>query len=114
MPCDTQNLVGQTLTERKIEVREAVERLAKALASGRARAVVGPQGAITFTGDGANVLGDARVSDACAFRRVMSTGSALARMAITKAEQLAGRSVDRKVVAAGIHSHTGGATWSQD
>jgi hypothetical protein len=112
MPCDSQILAGQTLTERKIEVREAVERLAKALASGRARAVVGPQGAITFTG--AEFLGEYRVTDNCAFRRVMATGSALARNAIAKAEMMAGRAIDRKVVASGVHSHTGGATWSRD
>ena len=114
VPCDTQSLAGQTLTERKIEVREAVERLAKALATGRAKAVVGPQGAVTFTGEGASVLGDARVTDACCYRRVMSTGSALARAAIAKAEMMAGRKVDRQVVAQGFHSHDSGGTWNRD
>ena len=51
------------------------------------------------------------VTDACAYRRIMATGSALARQEILRAEQLAGRTVNRQVVAAGVHSHDGGATW---
>jgi hypothetical protein len=114
MPCDGSLLPGQSLTERKIEVREAVERLAKALATGRARAIVGPQGAITFGGEGASVVGDYRISDACAYRKIMSTGSALARAALAKAEMMAGRTVDRKVVASGLHSHDQGRNWGLD
>jgi hypothetical protein len=110
VPCYSKTLAGQSLTERKSEVREAVERLAKALASGRARAVVGPQGAITFTGEGASVVGDYRITDACCYRKIMSTGSALARAAIAKAEMMAGRAVDRNTVAAGVHSHDA-VTW---
>jgi hypothetical protein len=49
------------------------------------------------------------VSDACAYRRIMSIGSAKA--AIARAEQLAGRSIDRRVVAQGVHSHDDGRTW---
>ena len=32
---------------------------------------------------------------------------------IARAEALAGRTVDRKVVAAGVHSHDGGTTWNR-
>lgn len=107
MPCDTVFAKGQTLTERKAQVLESVEALAKALATGRARAVVGPQGAVAFEG-WSNRNG---ITDACAYRRIMATGGALARLAIQKAEQKAGRSVNRATVAAGIHSHDGGKTW---
>jgi hypothetical protein len=70
---------------------------------------VGPQGGIAFDG-----LSDAErdgVTDACAYRRLMVSGSALAKAAIARAEQLAGRSVDRRVVGHGVHSHDGGRTW---
>jgi hypothetical protein len=41
----------------------------------------------------------------------MATGSALAKQAIARAEQLAGRTVDRAALTAGHHSHDGGKTW---
>jgi hypothetical protein len=41
----------------------------------------------------------------------MATGSALARAAIEKAEAMAGRGVDRKVIGQGVHSHDFGKTW---
>ena len=109
MPCDTKLRAGQTISERKVEVREAVERLQRALAVGRAKAIVGPQGAVAFSG----LTDDERagVTDACAYRRLMSSGSALARAAIERAELLAGRKVDARAVGVGAHSHDGGRTW---
>ena len=109
MACETRLKAEQTIAQRAAEVKAAVARLAEALASGRAKVKVGPQGAVVFTG----LTPDERdgVTDACAYRRIMSTGSALARAAIARAEQMAGRTVDRKVVAVGAHSHDGGATW---
>ena len=108
MPCDTRTLPGQTLTERKAEVREAIAKLTAELVAGRVKAIVGPQGAVAFTG---SVLKDNRVTDACAYRQLMTSGSALARQAIARAEMLAGRSVSRQAVAIGAHSHDGGHTW---
>jgi hypothetical protein len=109
MACETRLKPKQTISQRADEVRRAVARLADALASGRAKVKVGPQGAVVFTG----LADDGRdgVTDACAYRRIMSTGSALARAAIVRAEQMAGRAVDRKVVAVGAHSHDFGKTW---
>src|SRR5271165_3279289 len=109
MPCESMKKPGQTLQQRAAEVRAMVERLSAALASGRARAVVGPRGQVAFTG-----LSDRErdgVTDACAYRRLMVSGGALARAAVARAEQLAGRSIDRKTVAQGTHSHDGGHTW---
>jgi hypothetical protein len=110
MPCDTRTrLPNQTAQQRKAEVRDAVSRLSAALVAGTARAVVGPQGALTFTGwpSGAEM----RVTDACAYRMVMATGSALAKAAIAKAEALAGRGVSRQALTQGFHSHDGGVHW---
>jgi hypothetical protein len=41
----------------------------------------------------------------------MSTGSALAKAAIARAEQVAGRTVDRQAIAHGHYSHDGGRSW---
>jgi hypothetical protein len=106
MACDTRLREKQTKQERAAEIRSAIAALASGLATGRIKATVGMQGAIAFAGwlegqrDG--------VSDACAYRYVMATGSALAKQAIMKAEQLAGRSVNHR---AAVHSHDGGSTW---
>ncbi len=109
MPCDTRLKPRQTIQQRADEVRKAVEKLSQGLAAGRVKPKIGPQGAITFVGfDGADRDG---VTDACAYRRIMATGSQQAKLAIMKAEQLAGRSVDRQALAQGHHSHDGGETW---
>lgn len=110
MSCDTQRLPNQTFTERKIEVREAIARLSALLASGQAKVLISKAtGSIAFRGweDGET----RRVTDACAYRMVMATGSVLAKAAIQRAEMLAGRTVDRAALTAGHHSHDGGATW---
>jgi hypothetical protein len=109
MVCDTKLREGQSLAQRKAEVREALAKLNQAIIAGRVKPIVGPQGAITFAG-----WADAErsaVTDACAFRMLMVSGSALAKAAIARAEQLAGRSVDRRVIAQGAHSHDDGRSW---
>jgi hypothetical protein len=109
MPCDTRLKPRQTIQQRAIEVREATTRLAAALAAGRVKVKIGPRGEVAFQGwDETSRDG---ITDACAYRRIMATGSALARMAIAKAEQMSGRVVNKQAVAAGHHSHDGGATW---
>jgi len=110
MACETMRKPKQTVQERIAEVLKAVAALEAKLKKGLVKAVVGPQGAITFKGwdDAAERNG---VTDACAYRRIMATGSALARAEIAKAEQLAGRGVDRKAVARGVHSHDAGRSW---
>jgi hypothetical protein len=109
MPCDTRLKPRQTIQQRADEVRKAVEKIAAALAAGRVKAKVGPQGAIAFSG----LTDEERdgITDACAYRRLMVSGSALAKAKIAAAEQLAGRSVDRKALAGGHHSHDGGEHW---
>src|ERR1700692_132351 len=106
MPCDTRLKVGQNIKQRAEEVRSVVAKLQAALVAGRVRAKVGPTGGVAFVGleegerDG--------VTDACMYRRLMATGSALAKAAIAKAELLAGRKVDNHAIAHGHHSHDGG------
>ena len=109
MPCDTRLKPKQTIQERAEEVRRAIARIDAALVSGRAKVKVGLQGAITFS----DLTDEERdgVTDACVYRRLMVTGSALARAAIVRAEQMAGRSVDRRALAHGVHSHDGGQHW---
>lgn len=106
MPCDTALLKNQTLTERKVEIKKAVSRLDQLLAQKKIKPVIGPQGAIAFTGW--TDTDRARVTDGCAYRRIMATGSALAKAEIARAEQLAGRSVNKQVVAQGVHAHEHG------
>lgn len=112
MACETITKKAQTIQQRAEEIRRAVMSLDKALVRRQVRPVVGPQGAITFVGwpqeqrDG--------VTDACAYRRIMSGGSSLAKSEIARAEQMAGKSVDRRVIAAGVHSHDGGHTWGKE
>jgi hypothetical protein len=109
MPCDTELRKGQTLSQRKAEIRDAIARLNQQIVAGRVKPIVGPQGAITFGGWSDEERSG--VTDACAYRRLMVSGSALAKGAVARAEQLAGRSVDRRVIAQGTHSHDGGHSW---
>lgn len=111
MPCDRRLKPRQTPEQRKEEIRKAVETANKALLSGRVKAIVRADGAVAFNG-----LEDKErdgVTDNCLYRRLMSTGSAAAKMAIARAEMLAGRKVDRNVVNSGVHSHDGGRTWHE-
>lgn len=110
MPCDSFPLEPkQTLAQRVDAVKKAVANLDALLKKRLVRPKVGPQGAITFVGW--TDQDRARVTDACAYRRIMATGSSLAKAEIARAEAMAGRGVNRKVVAAGVHSHDGGTTW---
>lgn len=105
MPCDTTRRKNQTLSERKEEIKTAIDRLSAALATGKVKPVVGTTGGISFPGWVEGQTG--RVGDGCAYRRLLSGGSALAKLAISRAEILAGRTVDRQAVAQGLHAHDG-------
>jgi hypothetical protein len=108
--CDTRLKPKQTIQQRAAEVRSAVARLSVALTQGRVTAKVGPQGAIAFVG-WADAERDG-VSDACAYRRLLVEGSALAKTAIARAEELAGRTVDKQALAQGWHTHDG-TNWNR-
>lgn len=107
MPCDTKTTRGQTLTQRVTEVRSVVELAARLLAQGQVRVKVGPQGGIAFLG-----LSEAQrdgVTDACLVRRLMAGSSVVAKLAIERAELLAGRKIDKQVIGQGGHYH--GDVW---
>lgn len=110
MPCDTRLKSRQTIQQRAEEVRTAAGKVSSKLATGKVQVVIDRRtGAVAFRGmseedrDG--------LTDACIYRRIMVTGSALAKQAIARAEQLAGRTVNKQAIAQGHHSHDGGATW---
>lgn len=109
MPCDTQLKPEQTITERKVEVKKAVARINAGLVSGKIKPKVSPRGGIVF--EGLTTADRDGVTDACAYRRIMVEGSTLAKMAIARAETLAGRQVDKQAIGQGLHSHDGGKTW---
>lgn len=104
MPCDTQpNLTPQ----QKDKMKDAIVRLGSALANGTASVVIGSSGAIAFKG-WPNREG---YSDVCAYRALSASGSPSLRRAIARAEALAGRKLDERAIAAGVHSHDQGNTW---
>jgi hypothetical protein len=103
MVCETRLKSRQTVQERLEEIRRAVATLSTGLASGRVKALVGPQGAIAFIGLTEAERSD--TTDACLYRLLLSTGSRLALQAIAHAEALAGRTIDMQAVAAGVHLH---------
>ena len=104
MPCNSRMRAGQTISQRKDEIKEAVDKLAAALAAGKIKPVVGAKGGISFPGwlEGQQN----RVTDNCGYRRLLASGSTLAKIAIERAELLAGRKVDRQAVAQGMHYHS--------
>lgn len=109
MPCDTKLKAGQTIQERATEVRAVTAALDKLLAAGKVKVAISPDGAVAFSGLDATVRDG--VTDACAYRRILATGSSLAKMALQRAELMAGRPINRQTVAQGHHSHDGGQTW---
>ncbi len=109
MPCDTRLKPRQTIQQRAEEVRRVLDLVQSALVAGRVKVRVGPQGAVAF--EGISEVERDGVTDACIYRRLMVSGSALARAKVAQAEQLAGRTVDKFVVGHGVHSHDGGHTW---
>jgi len=76
----------------------------------RARSVnvaIGRTGGIAFAG----WTDKGGVSDLCAYRALTVANSAILRRAIARAEAMQGRKLDARAIAAGVHSHDGGATW---
>lgn len=106
MPCDSMVKAGQTAVQRKAEVKKAAGEISKLIAAGRVKVIVDKaQGAVTFNGIPEAVRDG--LTDACIYQKLSSA----AKMKVALAEQLAGRRVDRAVVASGRHSHDGGASW---
>lgn len=105
MPCDTKLKTGQTITQRKEEITRAVAKVTAGLINGSIRVKLSQAGAIAF--DGLTEQDRDNVTDACMYRRLMATGSPLAKAKIAAASALLGR----QVITNGDHSHDGGRTW---
>lgn len=105
MPCDTKLKPGQTITQRKLEISEVVERIQRGLVNNSIKLQLSKQGAVAFSG-----IDDAAknsVTDACIYRRIMATGSVLVKAKLQAAQALLGK----QAVTNGAHSHDGGQTW---
>lgn len=110
MPCDTRVKRGQSLQQRKDEVRQVVYDVNSLIAVGKVKPVIDKKtGAIAFAGLDPNIRDD--VTDACIYRRIMVSGGALTKAKIAQAEAVAGRAVNKQAVGAGVHSHDGGQSW---
>lgn len=110
MPCDTKFKRRQTLSQRQAEVRQVIADVNSLIAAGKVKPIIDKKtGAIAFSGIDDNLRDD--VTDACIYRRIMVSGSALAKAKIEQAEAIAGRTVNKQAVAQGVHSHDDGKTW---
>lgn len=113
MACDMMLKPRQSLTERKAEVKKALTQLEKLIAAGQVTVRVGTEGmakgAVAFKG-WADTEREG-ISDACALRLLMVTGSATTKMKLAQAQQMAGTNFNRQTLAHGVHSHDGGNTW---
>lgn len=110
MVCDMRLKPRQSQEQRREELRKRMNRVQELLAQRKLQVKVGKQGAITFVG-----LSDEDrdgMTDACIYRSIMRTGSAAAKQAIMRAEQISGVKVNKSVLHAGVHSHDGGQSWS--
>ena len=106
MACGSEPVQNRrSFSERKAEVKDVVDRIKRALVSGKVQALVDrDSGAVAFLG----AIGErAKVADACVYREIMRTGTAAEKMVIVKAEQKAGRRVSTEALRAGFHSHDG-------
>lgn len=117
MPCDTRFKDNyrnsgrrQTISERKAEIKQVVTDVNSLIASGKVKPIIDKlTGAIAFQGLTETIRDGA--TDACVYRQLMIHGNSLTKMAIQRAEQIAGRTVDNKAIAQGVHSHDGGRTF---
>jgi hypothetical protein len=109
MPCDSRLLAGQTISQRKEEIKKTVSVLDKLIAAGKVRVKIGPRGEIAFSAWADSERN--RITDNCAYRRLLVTGSSLTKAKIAQAEQMAGRSVNKQLVGQGAHSHDNGLTF---
>ncbi len=106
MPCLTQTNLNPVVRAQRMD---AIQRLRKMIETGAVRVVVSAGGAIAFKGW---TIDDSKgVSDICAYRALTAQNAPELRKALMRAEALAGRKIDQRAIAAGVHSHDGGRTW---
>lgn len=107
MACETILRAGQSLQQRMDEAKAALQRLERYLQSGSVKVVIGPTGAVAFSG----WKDRDDLSDVCAYRTLAATNSWALRQAVARAEATQGRKVNPRAIAAGHHSHDGGRTF---
>lgn len=105
MPCDSQPITP----EWERQTRAALDRLNDALERQAVTVTIGAEGSIAFVGRTDAERGG--LADLCAYRRLMVENSWPLRLAVQRAEALAGRAVNPAAIAAGVHSHDGGRTF---
>ena len=110
MACETmRSTKTQTLTERKAEIKDVLAFMDELIRKSKVKVIVDKKtGAIFF--DGMTTQERRGVTDGCAYRQLMVSGSASAKQAIARAELLAGRGVNKQAVAQGVHGHSHGGT----
>lgn len=109
MACDTVRL-GVSIEVRKAQIQAALAKLERQIQAGIVSAVISPSGAATFRGWNEGRDG---MLDACALRKLTQSNSIALKKALMRAEAIAGRKVDQRQIAAGVHSHDGGKTWGK-
>lgn len=108
MSCISQMRKNQTLKQREREINEALKRLERYLQTGSVKIQIGNQGAIAF--NGWKDRND--VTDVCAYRMLTLSNSWALKQAVKRAEMISGKKVNERAIAAGVHSHDNGHTWS--
>ncbi len=109
MPCDSRIPLGMTPPQRRKQIAQTIDALNKALIDKSVTVKIGANGAVAFVGWGQRNS----VTDVCAYRKLLASGSPGLRAALVIAERAAGRKVDPQAVAAGYHSHDDGKTFSK-
>jgi len=110
MPCDTKLKANQTIQQRATEVKKIAAFADELIRKNRLKIIIDKKtGAIAF--DGMTDSEKDGCTDACIYRRIMATGTALAKQAIARAELVAGRGVNKQALAQGVHSHDGGRSF---
>ena len=109
MVCDEQYLTNQSEADRLREIQEAMDKLERLLREKSVTLGISPGGAIVFRGW--SDKDRARISDACAFRKLAVQNSWELRQAIATAQAETGRQVNMNAIGSGLHSHDGGKTW---
>lgn len=109
MPCDTRLKRGQTISQRADEVRSVTNKIMSGILQNRIKIKVSPTGSVAF--DGISEGEKDGVTDACVYRRIMVSGPATVKAEMERQAMLQGRTINKAVVNAGVHSHDGGKTW---
>lgn len=105
MPCTTRRLTANLSQQRQADL----DKLRAGLRSKQVSVVIGKGGSLAFKGWSSPLA-----ADLCAYRQLLGENNLDLRLAIAKAEALAGARLNPTAIASGLHSHDGGATWSRD